>query len=369
VVHRLTREEARRIAVRAQLLAEPRPTEVLDVLRHLTLVQYDVTTIVALSADLVLRSRIGDAYTRDDLDDLLVSRDVVEMRVMLRPAEDVALYRAEMEAWPHTGPPRPWKAEIEEWVVANDVCREDILQTLRSEGPLPARDLPDTCAVPWRSSGWTHGKNVGKLLDFMAQRGEVAVSVREGRDALWDLAARVYPDVPALPLEEAYVERARRALVAAGIERPQRFDGYGEVAEVGEVGEQAVIEGVRGRWRVDPALLDLGPRQPFDGRVVLLSPLDRLVFDRRRTTEILDYEYLLEMYKPAARRRWGAWAMPILVGDRLVGKLDATSDRASGILRVHAVHEDQPFPPATRDAVEAEVRALADWLDLYPELP
>ena len=113
---------------------------------------------------------------------------------------------------------------------------------------------------------------------------------------------------------------------------------------MGEVGEPAVVEGVRGEWRVDPAQLG----QPFTGRAALLSPLDRLVYDRKRMTELFGFDYQLEMYKPAAKRRWGYWALPILYGDRLVGKLDATADREAGVLRVDAIHEDVPFSRADR---------------------
>ena len=105
-----------------------------------------------------------------------------------------------------------------------------------------------------------------------------------------------------------------------------------------------MIEGVRGKWRVDPA--NLG--EPLAGRAAVLSPLDRLVFDRKRMAELFEFDYQLEMYKPAAKRRWGYWAMPILHDDRLVGKLDATADREAGVLRVDAVHEDEPFTPRGR---------------------
>jgi uncharacterized protein YcaQ len=120
------------------------------------------------------------------------------------------------------------------------------------------------------------------------------------------------------------------------------------------------VEGVKGTWRVDPSLLG----QPFTGRAALLSPFDRLIHDRKRTVELFEFDYQLEMYKPEARRRWGYFALPILYGDRLVGKLDATADRKAGILRVNAIHQDLPFDKTMTAAVESEITDLARWLDL-----
>jgi hypothetical protein len=363
MVHQLSRRDARRIAVRAQWLDAPRPTDVLDVIRHLTFVQVDLTAAVAPNVDLVLWSRLGSAYSPADVDDLLEARELVELRGLLRPAEDIALFRAEMRAWPGPEPLRDWQEDLLDWVEANGACRLDILDQLESEGPLPARALPDTCAVPWRSSGWTNNKNVVRLLDFMEQRGEVAVSSREHRERQWDLAERIYPSGDGIPLDEALTRRAERRLASLGLARAKAAETPGEPLDVGAVGEEAVIDGVRGTWRVDPGLLDrLG--EPWRGRVALLSPLDRLVFDRKRMTEIFDYDYQLEMYKPAASRRWGYFALPILHGDRLVGKLDATADQRAGVLRVHAVHEDAPFSSTLRGAVDREIADLARWLDL-----
>ena len=80
--------------------------------------------------------------------------------------------------------------------------------------------------------------------------------------------------------------------------------------------------------------------------------------------ELFEFDYQLEMFKPAAKRRFGYWAMPILHGDQLVGKVDATADREAGVLRVDAIHEDEPFPASTTAAVHAELEDLAGWLDL-----
>jgi uncharacterized protein len=134
---------------------------------------------------------------------------------------------------------------------------------------------------------------------------------------------------------------------------------------VGEVGEPAEIEGVKGEWRVDPSYLG----QPFTGRTALLSPFDRLVHDRKRMVEIFEFDYQLEIYKPAAKRRWGYYALPVLHGDRLVGKVDATADRKAGVLRVDAIHEDVPFTKPMTAAVRREIDDLAHWLDLDPALP
>ena len=86
-------------------------------------------------------------------------------------------------------------------------------------------------------------------------------------------------------------------------------------------------------------------------------------------SEIFEFEYQLEMYKPAAKRRWGYYAMPILYGDGLVGKLDATADRKAGVLRVDAIHEDAPWSKACRGAVHREISDLARWLDVELVLP
>jgi uncharacterized protein YcaQ len=117
---------------------------------------------------------------------------------------------------------------------------------------------------------------------------------------------------------------------------------------------------VKGEWRVDPAYLG----DDFEGRTALLSPFDRLVHDRVRTEELFEFDYTLEMYKPAAKRRWGYFALPILHDDKLVGKVDATADRKASVLRVNAVHEDVPFTRAVTKAVQAELDDLASWLGL-----
>ena len=364
-VHELSRVDARRIAVRAQMLDRNRPEGLHDLVRQLTLLQVDLTTHVAPSADLIAWSRLGSSYSPSELEVALANQTLIELRGMIRPGEDLALYRAEMVNWSGLGELSPWEENLRDWVAANDACRLDILDRLRADGPLSAREIPDTCDVPWRSTGWNNNRNVIMLLELMGQRGEVAVAGRDGRDRLWDLAERLFPNARAIPVAKARRIRDERRLQSLGIARANAVGTQIEPLDVNEVGEPAVIDGVRGTWRVDPAQLG----QPFSGRAALLSPLDRLVYDRKRMTDIFEYDYQLEMYKPAAKRRWGYWALPILYGDRLVGKLDATADRKVGVLRVDAIHEDLPFTKATSGAIRREIDDLAKWLDLALDLP
>ncbi len=350
-VHRLSRTDARRIAVRAQLLTKERPTEVVDTVRRLSLLQVEPSKAIAPSAELVMWSRLGSGFSPRQLWDAVDEQRLIELHQTLRPPEDLALLRAEMD---EGGSSRS------EWVRANNDCRRDILDRLRADGPLPASELPDSCVVPWASSGWNNNRNLRMMLDMLVRRGEIAAAGGTGRDRLWDLASRIYPDDPVPPVDEARRRLDERRLGALGIARARTTKLPVEPVDVGEAGEPAVVEGVAGTWRVDPAQL----RQPFTGRAALLSPFDRLIADRKRMEEIFEFDYILEMYKPAEQRRWGYYALPILYGDRLVGKLDAHADRKAGVLEVAAVHRDVRFSQAMSRAVDREVVDLARWLDL-----
>ncbi|WP_349427943.1 crosslink repair DNA glycosylase YcaQ family protein [Microbacterium sp. LWS13-1.2] len=354
---RLTRKEARRIAARGQLLTAHRPAGIVETIDALTIVNIEPTAAIAPSADLILWSRLGWPYQPADLVRLVEEdRAVFEWGGFYRAMSDLPLLLPEMRHRPHS-------AQAREWLAANDVFRREVLARLRAEGPLRAADIPDAAQVSWRSSGWTNNRNSMQLLEILVMCGDVAISSRDAAGRLFDVADRVYPpDVVALTDEEAARERAERRLASLGIARAKGIAQPLEPVDVGEIGEEAVVDRTDGVWRVDLEALD--GLADFAPRTALLSPFDRLVFDRRRLEEIFGYEYLLEMYKPAAQRRWGYFALPILHGDRFVGKLDAKSDRKAGVLRVHAVHEDEPFTDEIRQAVDAEIRDLARWLGL-----
>lgn len=360
VVHHLRKEEARRIAIHAQLLDQPRPTDLVDVVDRLTVLQIDPTAAIAPSADLVLWSRLGSTYNPADLTKAIeVDRDLVETVAYIRAPHDLPAVIAEVrEAEMH-----PSTAA---WFEKNESFRCDIIDLLDKKGPLLSRDIPDTSVEPWPSSGWTNNRNVTKMLEMLALRGYVAISGRRGRQRYWDLPERVYPpDLPTLDLDSAVRLRNERRLAALGIARSSGTQIPGEAPYVGDAGVEAVVEGVPGTWRVYPAYVDL----PFTGRTALLSPFDRLIHDRVRAEQLFGFEYVLEMYKPKDKRRWGYFALPVLHGDQLVGKLDATVDRKAGVLVVNAIHEDVPLDRTVAAAVRHEIEDLATWLGVDVVFP
>jgi uncharacterized protein len=341
--------------VRAQLLDAPRPTELVGVVRQLTLLQIDPTAAIAPSADLVAWSRLGSSYQPVHLQQALEQdRTLFEHNALVRPMSDLGLYLAGAADW-------PTHERMRTWLRGNDRFRRDILDLLGRSGPLTSRDIPDTSVVPWGSTGWTNNRNVTQMLECLMMKGEIAIVGRVGRERIWDLAERVYPgDVVVPSVDEANRIKNERRLAALGIARQKTTAVPVEPWDVGDAGEPAVVEGVKGEWRVQPTLLG----DELEGRTALLSPFDRLVHDRVRTQELFDFEYTLELYKPAAQRRWGYFALPVLHHDRLVGKVDATADRKTSVLRVHAIHEDVKFSPTVTKAVQSELEDLASWLGL-----
>ena len=173
-VHRLTKEEARRVAVRAQVLDARRPTDLVALVQQLTMLQVDPTAAIAPSADLVAWSRLGSAYRPTDLQNALErDRTLFEHNAVVRPMSDLGLYLAGAADFPGYERSR-------EWLRANDRFRLDLLERLAGSGPLTSREIPDTCVVPWASTGWTNNRNVTQMLEFLMARGEVAISGASG---------------------------------------------------------------------------------------------------------------------------------------------------------------------------------------------
>ncbi|HOT34799.1 MAG TPA: crosslink repair DNA glycosylase YcaQ family protein [Rhodoglobus sp.] len=353
MTHRLTVDQARRIAVGAQLLDANRPGDVVGVAEQLGAIKIDPTATIAPAENTILWSRIGATYEPSQLTKVVEQDHLLfEFDGAFRPISLLPLMLPAMRRWPQ----RP---KTREWLEANDRFRTDVLARLRADGPLLASDIPDTAQVTRPPDGWYGSNQVVHMLDFLQRQGEVAVVRREGRNRVWDLAERVYPTgMPQYELEEAESLLGDRRLQAAGIAKQKS-----PWTPVGEAGEPAVIEGSTRKYRVDPQAL-AALEQDDGGRVAFLNPYDPMLFDRPRLQELFEFEYVLEQFKPKPQRKYGFFAHPILMGDRFVGMLDAEVDREAEMLVVNAVHEFLPFDPEEDEMVRAEIDALAEWLGM-----
>lgn len=357
----IPRADARRIAVRAQLLDARPASDLLTIVEHLGMLQANVTDIVMPSAEHVAWSRLGSELAYADVrraveveqrlfEHLGQPTPVEPLAVALRPTSLLPELLPSMRAWGDDHP------NVAAWVADNRGFHDRVLALLHDDGPLPQRDVPDTAEWPWDSSGWNANRNVAMMLEFLQCSGVVAVVERMGAERVWDLAERVLPPTEPLPADEAERRRHERVLGSLGLARPRA---------VGGVGEPVRVEGTRGEWRLAADASADG----FAGRVAVLSPLDRLLFDRTRMRDLFAFDYALEQYTPAAKRRWGAFALPVLDGDALVAKVDARRDRDAGALRVAAIHWDVDPDARLRNAVADELARMAAFLGVGLDLP
>ena len=349
--HRLTLEDARRIAVRAQLLDADRAAHPVEVAEQVGAIKIDPTAVLAPCEHTMLWSRIGFPYEPGQLKKAVEQdRLLVELDGAFRPMSLLPFLLVELRRWTS-------RDRVQDWLAANADFRVEVLARLRGEGPMKATDIPDTARVARpNDGGWYSDNQVPRMLEILALSGEVAVSSRQGRTRLWDLAERVHPvGLPEPTAEEAQRTMDEHRLRAAGVVKHSRW------TPVHDAGEPATVEGLNGTWRVDPEALGALDDDP-GGRVVFLNPYDGMLVDRRRLEDLFGFRYVLEQFKPAPERRYGLFAHPILLGTRFAGMLEAEVDRKQGALHVRAVHEFLPFEEEEREMVRSEVLQLARWL-------
>jgi uncharacterized protein len=313
----VTPAEGRRIAVHAQLL-DGRAHDVLETVRTLGFLQLDPISTVAPPQHLVLWNRLP-RYRPEELDRLLwEERKLIEWDAFLWPAEDLPLLRAHMRRTD-----RPLDRRLIGYLKENASYRRYVLRELDRRGPLLSREIEDHKPSGRDAHRWWGARKMGLMLGVLNARGEVAVVGRRGKQRVWDLAERWYPDVEVPPWPDAQ-----------RLFEEKRFRALGVKLE-------------RGKLLAHPAA-DVGPVPAT--RTAFLSPFDRLVHDRARAEALWGFFYRLEMYVPAAKREYGYYVLPILRGDRIVGRIEPVFDRKARVLRVNGVWWEDSARPVSLDA-------------------
>jgi len=388
----ISRTVARRLAIVAQGLAGPRPradTEgIMNVIGRLGCLQLDPINIVARSPLLVLWSRLG-SYDQGLLDLLLwQERRLFEYwahAASIVLTQDYPIHQMRMRSYGKGSD--AWSQQVSAWMQQNDPLRLSILSALQQRGPLRSRDFEDPVQVAWRSSGWTDGRTVGRMLDFLWAQGHILVSKRVGAQKWWDLVERCLPPIwiaqEPLAEQEVVCAAAQKALRSLGVATPRditehftrnRYPGLSEVLSELEAKERILRVRVQeqgkelaGPWFVHAELLPVLERlaqQVWEPRTTLLSPFDNLICDRKRTARLFDFTYQSEIYIPKDNRRFGYYVMPILSGDQLIGRIDPTFDRSREQLVINAVHTE-PATAITAEngqAIAAAIEELAEFL-------
>ena len=290
--------------MRSQLL-DGSATGVLETVRRLGFLQMDPIATVARPQELVLFSRLGP-FDAAELDRLLwEDRKLFEYDAFIYPIEDLPLQKARMAKRRRGG-----KLKRDEWVRdflrTNARFRRHVLRELERNGPLLSRDLEHDLMPSGEGHRWWGDRQVRLMLEILTMRGEIGVAGRVGKQRLWDLGTRVFPETEKLTWREAERELAARRFRALGV----RFD--------------------KGEWVAHPDVSD----EPVPDRATLLSPFDRLIHDRARAEALWDFYYRLEMYVPKPKREYGYYVLPLLAGDRLVGRAEPRFDRKTGTLEL-----------------------------------
>lgn len=388
----ISRTVARRLAIVAQGLAGPRPRAdakgIMDVVSRLGCLQLDPINIVARSHLLVLWSRLGP-YDPGLLDRLLwQERRLFEYwahAASIVLTQDYPIHQMRMRSYGKGSD--SWSQQISAWMQQNEALRTSILSALQQRGPLRSRDFEDPVQVAWQSSGWTNGRTVGRMLDFLWTQGHILVARRVGAQRWWDLAERCLPPVcisqEPLADHEVVCAAAQKALRALGVATAQevtehftrhRYPGLAEalthLEATGRILRVRVLEQgkeLAGPWFVHaewlPVLEQL-EQQVWEPRTTLLSPFDNLICDRERTAHLFDFTYRSEIYTPKDKRQFGYYVMPILSGDQLIGRIDPTFDRGRKRLIINAVHAESAtlIMRETGQAIAVAIEELAAFL-------
>ena len=232
-------------------------------------------------------------------------RSLFEWDAFIYPLEDLPLIRARIRNFR-----RSRRTQSQRWVheflTTNRAFRRYVMREIEQHGPLLSRDLEDRSIGERRDHRWWGPRMVGLMLLSLQHYGEVVVAGRQGGERLWDLSSRWWPETKTVSVRDGERIRAERRFRTQGVRL------------------------VRGEWEAHPEVTD----GPVPDRAVLLSPFDRLVYDRKRAEALWDFRYRLEMFVPKAKREYGYYVLPLLVGDQIVGRAEPRFDRKTGTLEL-----------------------------------
>src|SRR3954470_15263814 len=379
---RLSAAEARRVALAAQGFAEPgAPPAKVDgrtlrtrVVDRVGLIQIDSVNVLQRAHYLPAFSRLGpyDIAALDKLSHYAPRRlfeywghEASLIPVELHPHLRWRMRRAHDEAW---GGMRRIARDRPDLVAA-------VLEDIRARGPLTAAQLAHLDEPRGKKGPWWDWSDVKRALEFLFWSGEVTSARRRRFERLYDVPERVLPAAviaaPTPPREEAQRELLRVAARALGIATASDLRDYFRLPaadakplfdDLVEAGDLLPVE-VEG-WR-GPSYLAPGARVPRAvDACALVGPFDSLIWERPRVERLFGFRYRIEIYVPKEQRVHGYYVLPLLLGDRLVARVDLKADRAAGVLLVQAAHTEADAPGETAEALAAELARMASWLRL-----
>ncbi|HUM70952.1 MAG TPA: crosslink repair DNA glycosylase YcaQ family protein [Chloroflexota bacterium] len=373
-----TRQDARRLAISRQYLDGRTPPPLLDLIRDLGCVQLDPIRHVERTHLLVLWSRLGP-FDEAELERLRwQDRALFEYwahAASLVLTEDYPVHRWRMDLLAEDADSRQaraWKTWFDEEADTMYPLLDHILAQLQQNGPMLSRQFEEEAAK--FPSRWYNGRYVPRILDYLWSKGEVMVHGRPGNQRLWGLPETFWPETA--PLEKWQAEQvtshaAQKSLRALGVATDTQIkwhytrQTYPSLPIVlKKLTQENVIEKVqivengqplKGNWYIhsaDMPLLEAIQSGDWQPRTALLSPFDNLICDRDRTEMLWDFFYRIEIYVPAAKREYGYYVLPILHGDRLIGRIDSKMDRQTNTWHIHNVYAE-PGAPGDKKTVKA----------------
>lgn len=377
---KLTAAQARALLLAAQGLDQPPPkkttqADVLAAIRRMKALQIDTIHVVARSPYLVLYSRLGH-YDPKWLDNLLAETAIFEYwahEACFLPIEDYPLYRRMM-----LNREMHWWGRIDDWIAAHTAAVNRVLQRIHENGAVRSADFQRTDG---KKGSWWEWKEEKIALDYLYSRGDLMITRRHNFQRLYDLRERVLPhwdDAQAPPLETVYQTLIEKSLKALGITQLNWVADYFRLPkkQTAALVKQWIddgrlieveVEGWKSAGYLMPDMLPVveditsGKRKPK--RTVLLSPFDPVVWDRARALAMFNFDYRIECYTPAPKRRYGYFSLPILWKDQLIGRLDPKAHRKDGVFEIKNLHLEPQVKinAALLDDLAAALRECAVW--------